>query len=399
MKLKIHRGTKQIGGNIVEVATESTRIILDCGKNLPPLDGKFGKDDIAINGLTHGTNAYDAVFVTHYHADHCGLVERVNTDIPVYMSQDTKVVLEVISDFIDAPRPRADQVLKPGKQVRVGDISVLPLSVGHSAKGAMMFLVEADDKKLLYTGDFNHIDEAYYPLIGKADAMLCEGTNVGARNGMTEQDIEAEAARIMRQTQGQVFVLCSTTNIERVRRIERACRTSGRTLALDPFAKAVLDRIARMLIVEPVGFVPHYINEEKTPRAHKYLISDIQNFSNAESIAKMTNLTFLVRQTMGKFLTNLDKLCPLNGSTLIYSMWRGYENTVPTKKFLDLCRSLGMNVEYLHTSGHAYRELLETAILRLNPGMLVPIHTESAETFREMHSNVALLEDGETLNI
>lgn len=397
MYLKIHRGTKQIGGNIVEIATETTKIILDCGLNLPPLDERFSADTIQIDGLTVGESAYDAVFITHYHADHCGLVERVNADIPIYMSNDTKVVLEIISDFINSPLPRISHILEPGKEVTVGDIKVLPLTVGHSARGSMMFLVEAGGKKLLYTGDFNHIDDAYYPLIGKVDGMLCEGTNIGVWGGITEQDIEREAARIMRETKGQVFVLCSTTNAERIRRIERACRISGRTLALDPFAKAILDRIAKPLVVESVGFVPHFISEEKTPRSHKYLASDIQNFSNAKTVSKMTNLTFLVRQTMGEFVKRLNDLTPLADSTLIYSMWRGYENKPQTQRFLDLCNSIGMRIEYLHASGHAYREMLEGTILNLKPDVLIPIHTESAELFHEMHDYVVLLEDGQIL--
>ena len=31
VKIIVHRGTKEIGGNRVEVATESTRIIIDVG--------------------------------------------------------------------------------------------------------------------------------------------------------------------------------------------------------------------------------------------------------------------------------------------------------------------------------------------------------------------------------
>lgn len=404
MRLKIHRGTNQIGGNIVEVATATTRIILDCGKNLPPLDGTYGEDTIHIEGLTVGESRYNAVFITHYHADHCGLVERINPDIPVYMSRETKNVLDIISDFNDSLMPRADRILQSGQEVWVGDIRVLPLHVQHSAAGAMMFLVEADGKKLVYTGDFNDIDPGYRSLLGKINVLLCEGTNIGMRNGMTEPDVEREAARIMGETQGQVFVLCSTTNVERIRRIERACRQSGRTIAIDPFAKAILDTVARMLFVNPVGFVPHYINAGKTPRAHKYLITNrdmdwngSQTFSNAKAVSKMTNLTFLVRQTMGEFLKRLNDLTPLAGSTLIYSMWRGYESKPQTKDFLDLCKSIGMRIEYLHASGHAYREMLEGTILNLKPETLIPIHTESAELFHEMHDHVVLLEDGQIL--
>ncbi len=389
----------------MEIATESTKIILDCGKNLPPLDGKYIQDEIEIDGLTRGNSAYDAVFVTHYHADHCGLVEKINSDIPIYMSRETKNVLDIISDFVDIPLPRADRILQPGQEVCVGDIRILPLEVRHSAQGALLFRVEADGKKLLYTGDFNHIDDGYRALLGKLDVMLCEGTNIGARNGLTEADVEREMARMMSETQGQVFILCSTTNIDRIRRVERACHRSGRTIALDPFAKAILDKIARTLFIDPVGFVPRFIDAEKTPRSHKYLITkcDVdwngsQTFSSAQAVSKMTNLTFLVRQTMGEFLKRLNGLTPLEGSTLIYSMWRGYENKPETKLFLDLCKSLGMRIEYLHASGHAYREALEGTILNLKPEVLIPIHTESAEAFREIHKNVILLGDGVVLD-
>jgi ribonuclease J len=82
MKLKIHRGTKQISGNIAEIATDTTKIILDCGCDLPALNEKFTEDDIEVEGLTTGESAYNAVFITHYHADHSGLNDRVNPDIP-----------------------------------------------------------------------------------------------------------------------------------------------------------------------------------------------------------------------------------------------------------------------------------------------------------------------------
>jgi ribonuclease J len=399
MKLTIHRGTKQIGGNIVEIATDTTRIILDCGKNLPPLDGGSVDDAIEIDGLTRGESQYDAVFITHYHADHCGLIERVNADIPVYAGRETIDVLNIVSDFINSPPPRVDKILRHGEPVRVGDISVLPLNVEHSARGAMLFLIEADGKKLLYTGDFRRIDEAYYPLIGSVDVMLCEGTNIAAANGLTERDIQTEAAKIMGRTRGQVFVLCSTTNIDRIQSIERACHDSGRTIAIDPFARAVIDRVGRLPAIDPVGFVPHFMPEDKNPRAYRYLQTEFQHFSNTETVARMTNLTFLIRQNMGGFMERLNKYVPLEGDVLIYSMWKGYENTRKTRAFLDLCRALGLDVVYLHTSGHAYRETLETAVLRLNPTTLVPIHTENAAAFEGLHENVRALDDGKVLEV
>lgn len=78
MEVRIIRGEGQIGGNIVEVSTLQTRIILDVGKELtegdspatPPVKGLFEKAE------------YDAVLISHYHSDHEGLAAFIHKDIP-----------------------------------------------------------------------------------------------------------------------------------------------------------------------------------------------------------------------------------------------------------------------------------------------------------------------------
>ena len=79
MKIHIHRGQNQIGGNIVEISTESTKILLDVGLEL---DDEKNKALPNIPGLFDRAG-YDAVFVTHYHGDHLGLAYRIHPDIPL----------------------------------------------------------------------------------------------------------------------------------------------------------------------------------------------------------------------------------------------------------------------------------------------------------------------------
>ena len=83
MYIKIHRGAAQIGGNLIEIGTAQTRILFDAGTNLPPLDGNGAEDSIEIEGLTSGKPAFDWVFISHHHNDHCGLVERILPGIPI----------------------------------------------------------------------------------------------------------------------------------------------------------------------------------------------------------------------------------------------------------------------------------------------------------------------------
>ena len=394
MKLMIHRGDGVVEYNLVELATETTRIILDCGRKLPLLDYVSSEETIDIPGLTSGASTYDAVFITNHHADHADLAERINSDIPVYMNADTKIILDIVSDFTDSPLSRANKYLEHGRVEQVGDISVLPISVDYSMSGRMILLIEAEGKKLLYTGGFKKIDPAYYATIGKIDVLLCEMTNIGDKDDVDINSVEEFAAGIMRHTDKPVFVLCPVTDADRIKHIERACRKSGRNMALDPFMKSILERLTTPLIVDPFGFIP-YIDRERTPRINKHLISnrdmdfnEVGNFSSVEVVARMTNLVFMVRQSMSDFLDRLNELTPLAGSTLINFMWRGYENTVITKRFLELCQAFDMKGTFIHASDYAYRKQLENAISQLEPEILVPIQTEGAEIFREMQGNV-----------
>jgi ribonuclease J len=402
MYIKIHRGTRQIGGSIIEIGAGDTKIILDCGTNLPAIDGRRTEDNIEIDGLTCGESKFDGVFITHYHNDHCGLMGRVNADIPVYAGAETKAVLGVIADFIDAPPPRIDKILESGAAVSVGDIEVLPSRVAHSAYGALMLLIRAEGESALYTGDFNGIEPSHFPRIGKIDALLCEGTNIEAeKTGLTEDDVRREAAALMRKTDCPVFVLASSANIDRVKSIEGACHESGRTIAVDLFQYALLKCIGNPLSAKPVGFMSYFLKKEDRPRQYKYFSENAAflDFHTAEAVAKMPNLTYMVRCTMGDFMKRLNRHAPLKGSVLIYSMWKGYRDRPQTKEFLELCRAHGMEIVDLHTSGHAYREVLRETVTRLAPDVLIPIHTESPEGFAGLHDNVVLPVDGETIPV
>ena len=90
LKINVLRGQGQIGGSIIEVYTETTRIILDAGANM---DEKRASISVPkIPGLFEGTPAYDAVFISHYHSDHMGLAEHVLDGIPIYMGKSAYMV-------------------------------------------------------------------------------------------------------------------------------------------------------------------------------------------------------------------------------------------------------------------------------------------------------------------
>lgn len=52
----------------------------------------------------------------------------------------------------------------------------------------------------------------------------------------------------------------------------------------------------------------------------------------------------------------------------------------------DFINSYDWHFEYLHTSGHASRQTLETVCALVNPGLaIIPIHREAQNDFRELN--------------
>ena len=73
MEIKIIKGTSQIGGCITEIKSKNTRILIDFGNDLEDNNESFEMD-----GLTYNKSKYDAVFITHSHIDHIGLINKIN---------------------------------------------------------------------------------------------------------------------------------------------------------------------------------------------------------------------------------------------------------------------------------------------------------------------------------
>lgn len=85
MQIKIHRGIDQIGGCITEIATSNSRILIDLGMNLPDSNDKFNDDLANLTSIKELTQGVDAIFYTHYHGDHVGLMEYVPKSVNQYI--------------------------------------------------------------------------------------------------------------------------------------------------------------------------------------------------------------------------------------------------------------------------------------------------------------------------
>ena len=86
MKLIIHRGDKEIGGSCIEIRSNSgASIFIDAGLEL------YGEKAT----LPKEIENTDAIFLSHAHPDHFGLLGRVPQNIPMYCGEITENILQI----------------------------------------------------------------------------------------------------------------------------------------------------------------------------------------------------------------------------------------------------------------------------------------------------------------
>ena len=153
MKITIHRGQRQIGGNIIEISSEKARIVLDFGEELD-----FGKDknetSIEVDSLISEMGEADAVLVTHYHLDHIGLIHRLPERIPVYMGKTAHDIFKAANDYSDRELDFSVSYYKDKVPFTKKDLRIIPFLCDHSAFDSYMILIESGGESVLYTGDF-----------------------------------------------------------------------------------------------------------------------------------------------------------------------------------------------------------------------------------------------------
>lgn len=392
MEIVIHRGTHQIGGCATEYRTENTRIFVDFGAEL---DSKNSRT-LDIEGVTKGISDCGAVFFTHYHGDHMGLLDTINPDIPLYMGEAAKTVAQIFNNRMsrcpnvkayDAGRIEMINVFKAECPISVGDIRITPFPVDHSAYDSYMFLIEADGKRLLHTGDFRLHGFGGGDLLptleehaGKVDALVCEGTAMSrpAVKTETEYDLKNRIKTVLSDNK-HVFVVCSSTNIDRIAGI---CSVvpRGKYCLCDRYQLSVIDYIR-----QTAG------KEEPLYSFGKALYYD----KNLDEKMLAKGFCMFVRAGNPEHKKVMDRYKHLD-PVVIYSMWKGYLEREDVKTFLEGFRRVDM-----HTSGHADKAAVKALIDAVDPAMVIPMHTEAPEMFLDISekNRVVLTEDGDLIKL
>lgn len=415
MTINIHRGLEQIGGCITEISTETSRVFIDFGQNLPgngePITPE--EDEALVKHIfSQNPKEHEAVFYTHGHEDHVGLFEHIPYNVPQYMSEGTKALLSIKynvlhegaemkvkelqnTDYDQREYNDANNLLahadnkckllnrinawmptptrKQPEVITIGDIKVTPFFNYHSIYNSHMFLIEADGKRIWHTGDYRvhgYLGKGLFPTLKKyatdIDVLITEGTMLKHDEQCIHECLVSQKMASVMNAFKYVFVLASATDIERLASIKNAAKEAKKQLCIwSLFLKRTMKFFTERESKVSNGlfsFNPLFYSERLYGKLKRRGFAMIVGTSQIERVGKL-----------------IQKL-PQEETLLIYSSWDGYykipEQVQANSKYKEM-RDMFHNVVDIHTSGHADRATIKKVIETINPNEVICIHKES----------------------
>ncbi len=383
MEINIIRGQNQIGGSIIEISSKSTKIILDIGSNLEDKEIVVPE----IEGLFEGEAKYDGVLISHYHGDHVGLATRILPEIQIYMGEKSYEIYKVSNEYMGKEYLKEPKIFKAEEEFFIGDIKITPYLCDHSAFDSYMFLLDCEGKRMLYTGDFrSNGRKSFEPLLRKlpkVDLLITEGTNLSnnkiGKINLTEKELEKKGIELLEGNDKPVFVLMAATNIDRIVTFYKIANATKRLFLLDTYAGLITDTVGGN-IPNPRTFsnVRMFLTNQNK---YKILENYPKNKIGRKGIVN-SNFMMCIRSSMKQYLEKYSEEFSFEGGTLFYSMWEGYKKEKNTKEFLEFMEEKGVKIISLHTSGHADKKDFDKLIKKVEPKIIIPVHTENSEWFK-----------------
>ena len=415
MRFRIHRGAAEIGGNCIEATAEGKSLLLDLGQ---PLECDGPSQDLLppVAGLADGGNPdLLGVVLSHPHADHYGLLASAHSSIPVYLGEGAHRLLDAAAPFLPMGSiPQAVTTYRNRQPFTIGPFRITPFLMDHSAFDAYALLVEAEGRKLLYSGDFRGHGRkawAFDSFLAKPpediDVLLMEGTVLGrdeAPPPLTEAELEAGITAAVVGTAGLVLACFSPQNVDRFVTFYKAALRTGRDLVVDLYTACLLDALAlpslpspqsassRIRVYLPGGQKRRIVRTERFDLVEPYRSRRI--FAG-EIAARPDHWLMMFRASM---IEDMKKIGAIAGGRLIWSLWPGYLD----RDRLDLrtwAAEQGLAFDILHTSGHAHPADLARMVGAVAPRHVVPIHTTHPAAFAGLFPNVRVCPDGEWTDV
>jgi ribonuclease J len=384
-RLRFYGGVGVIGATKVVVEQEGWRVVLDMGADIPGREGLvrgpavlspgtelrtrlllaeaprierlFRTNAVEGTGLEGGADGRTALFLTHGHIDHVGLLGWVDPEVPAYAAEETVRMLDALEAAGQGLEGGSVPVatLAEDEQVAVGPLRVERVRVDHDIPGASGYLVHTEDGVVAYSGDLRlhgrhpELTEAFAAKASGAAALVMEGTSLSGDPRVAvrpEASVDATFDEELGRTPGLVLMSVYPRDVERVASFTEIAGRHGRRILWPPATAAFL---------------------------RAYGVEDVHELDVAQVRA---NPSRFVVQLAANELGTLLELPVGPGSSFLHA---NGEPLGPFQAGWDLLQQwlarLQVPFTVIGTSGHATPHDLHRVVEIVRPRVLYPVHT------------------------
>ena len=149
-------------GNTTYVECGDTKILIDMGNSCKYVTDK-------LKGIGVNAEEIDAIFITHTHIDHIkGLkvfYKKYNT--LTYFTDKMRDELAYIDNYkyIDSDR------------IQFKDLIINVIKTSHDTADSVGYVIEGDNKSLVYITDTGYINNKYFPLLSNREVYIMESNH------------------------------------------------------------------------------------------------------------------------------------------------------------------------------------------------------------------------------
>jgi ribonuclease J len=430
-------GVREIGGSKILVEDGPERILFDFGPSfsprfdefylnflqprstspvkdllefdlIPRVPGLYSRDALHGADLEYEAPQITAVFLTHAHYDHAGYLKYIDPDIPVYLGEDTKTLLDAIqTSGRGGYGTHPWKLLTPRSPVRLGNLEVVPHPVDHSIPGAYGYLVRTTSGTVAYTGDYRQhgpraaLTEQFLEAAGKEEpvSFVTEGTRLGpdSRRNFTEKTVRSEVDHVLENTPDLVLGTCYPRDIDRIATLYQAAQTADRSFVVSLKTAFLLSAVAGKpgfpKVPVPGQGSDLLVYERPKKTYYKWEEPFLAGAVDAEYVRANGRKLFLMLEMM--HFPELIDLRPPKGSPFVYSMSEPFsEEDLEAEVLQNWLDHFELRRHSLHASGHCSGAELLAIAQHLAPTTTFPIHTDHPDEFHPKGTRVVSPEKG-----
>ena len=402
---------------------------------LPRARGLYREDlmelDDRLNTLLGDVKEIDVqmcVF-SHAHVDHYGAAGFLSKEIAIAVSNSMKTMMEAmlesssldIEGEIFSMRDRRSKkseryerkvsIFEEGAEIPEAPFRIIPYPVDHSIPASFGFLVE--EASLAYTGDLrkhgllNELTERFAENVRDVDYLLIEGTRIDSSIKVPEHEVSREIRNYAKEKVDKLTcVIMSPTDVDRLRDLIKVAWELGKKPVICPRIAYLIDKLSdskTKIAIPSLKDVGIYF-ERRSLTGGGYDLKSVNYRSwlkktyldrvdgrragelvKPDEIAERQDRYFFIMSGLD-YILELVQIRPKPGSRIIVSTSEPHdeEQEIEWSKFERWVHLLRLDLRNVHSSGHADRESLIEIINEINPGKIIPIHTENPYEFQRL---------------